>query len=381
MVLAVTADRVSLQWISWCPATGELSGAEPLYHLLGIDDAGTRTLATLLSRVHPEDAAPLRAGLEQAGRGAGAIAVEFRLFATDRCVSHIQLAARGVCDSRGRPGVIGVVQDVSAQRECEQALAQAQADLAYAARVMSLGSLSASIAHEIKQPLSGIITNASTCLRMLAADPPDFAGARETARRTLRDGNRASDVITRLRALFTRKTADDETANLNELVQEALALAYGDLQCRRIAIGTQLTEELPCVRGDRIQLYQVVLNLVLNAADAMDSIEERPRRLMIRTEWEGVERVRLSLEDTGTGFAAHEARLFEPFFTTKSGGMGIGLAVSRTIIDRHGGRLWAMANEGPGATFCFCLPCECPSLPDPGFVPRDRARTLSLEQR
>lgn len=242
--------------------------------------------------------------------------------------------------------------------QVEEALRQAQADLAYAARVMSLGALSASIAHEIKQPLSGIITNAGTCLRMLAADPPDVAGARETARRTLRDGNRASDVITRLRALFTRKSVSDETADLNQLALDAVTLALSDLQCRRIVVVTDLAQELPSVRGDRIQLHQVILNLILNAADAMAGVDDRPRLLKIRTQREGDERVLLCVEDTGTGFATQAAQLFQPFYTTKTDGMGIGLSISRAIIDSHGGRLWATMNEGPGATFWFCIPRE-----------------------
>jgi signal transduction histidine kinase len=260
--------------------------------------------------------------------------------------------------------------------QVEEALRQARADQAYAARVMSLGALSASIAHEIKQPLSGIITNAGTCLRMLAADPPDIAGARETARRTLRDGNRASDVITRLRALFTRRTANDETADLNQLALEAVTLALSDLQCRRVMVVTDLAQELPAVRGDRIQLHQVILNLILNAADAMGSVDERPRRLKIRTQRESPDRVLLCVEDTGTGFAAHEARLFDPFYTTKSDGMGIGLSISRAIIDMHGGRLWATQNEGPGATFWFCVPCE--QAPADTLIPREGPCTVSL---
>jgi signal transduction histidine kinase len=343
---------------AWYSATDEFSCSQQLCPILGIEDGLTVTAAVLLSRVHPEDLSLLRARLEQLCDGGDDITHEFRLLMADRRVRHVRLAGRGVAGSPGRRDILGVVQDVTQQRLCEQTLEEARADLAYAARVMSLGALSASIAHEIKQPLSGIVINASTCLQMLAADPPDLAGARESANRTLRDGNRASDLITRLHALFTQKTVRDETADLNQVTLEAVALALSDLQGRRITLRTDLAEELPMVRGDRIQLHQVILNLILNAADAMSGVEDRPRMLKICTRCEGAKEVLLSVEDSGTGLAAHETRLFEPFYTTKNNGMGMGLSISRAIVERHGGRLWATPNKGPGATFCFTIPCE-----------------------
>jgi signal transduction histidine kinase len=350
---------------AWCRATDEFCCSQQLCPILGIEDGLTVTAAVLLSRVHPEDLGPLRARLERLCQGGDDITHEFRLLMSDRRVRHVRLAGRGVADSLGRWDILGVVQDVTQQRLGEQALEEARADLAYAARVMSLGALSASIAHEIKQPLSGIVINAATCLQMLAADPPELAGARESANRTLRDGNRASDLITRLHALFTQKTVRDETADLNQVTLEAVALALSDLQSRRITLRTQLAEELPTVRGDRIQLHQVILNLILNAADAMSGVDDRPRLLKICTRREGSNEVLLSVEDSGTGFVAQETRLFEPFYTTKSDGMGMGLSISRAIVDRHGGRLWAIANKGPGATFCFTIPCEEPGSAAP----------------
>jgi C4-dicarboxylate-specific signal transduction histidine kinase len=230
---------------------------------------------------------------------------------------------------------------------------------------MSLGALTASIAHEVNQPLSGIVTNASTCLRMLAAEPPDVGGARETARRTLRDANRASDVIKRLRALFAKKPATTEAVDLNDATREVIALSLCDLQRRRLILQPELADDLPCVNGDRVQLQQVILNLLLNAADAMSGVEDRPRRLVIRTERDEGDRVRLSVRDLGIGFGTQGAPLFQPFYTTKSEGMGIGLSVSRFIIESHQGRLWAAPNEGPGATFSFSIPCR------PGNVARN----------
>jgi C4-dicarboxylate-specific signal transduction histidine kinase len=222
---------------------------------------------------------------------------------------------------------------------------------------MSLGALTASIAHEVNQPLSGIITNASTCLRMLAADPPKIDIAQETARRTIRDGNRAADVIARLRTLFTNRTATIEPVDLNDAVREVIALSSSDLQRGRVVLRTELADGLPPVGGDRIQLQQVVMNLVRNAADAMSVVNDRARRLVIRTEPDEEAGIRLSVKDVGIGFGPAGAEgVFEPFYTTKSDGMGIGLSVSRSIIETHNGRLWASPNDGPGVTFCFAIP-------------------------
>jgi C4-dicarboxylate-specific signal transduction histidine kinase len=221
-----------------------------------------------------------------------------------------------------------------------------------------LSALTASIAHEVNQPLAGIITNAGTCLRMLDAAPPDLEGARETARRTLRDGSRAADVITRLRALFSKRDFTLEPLDLNEATREVIALASNDCQRNRIILQSELASDLPLIIGDRIQLQQVVLNLLRNASDAMIDVDDRPRQLRIRTEREQEDRVRLTVRDAGVGLPGDSMdSLFEAFHTTKSGGMGIGLFVSRSIVERHHGRLWAEANDGPGATFLLTLPC------------------------
>jgi C4-dicarboxylate-specific signal transduction histidine kinase len=241
-------------------------------------------------------------------------------------------------------------------RQAQEELRHTQEKLAYMMRVTTMGELTASIAHEVNQPLSGIITNASTCLRMLAADPPNFEGARETARRTIRDGNRASDVITRLRALFAKKDTTTESVDLSEATREVIALSLSELQRSRVILRSELADDLPPVTGDRVQLQQVILNLLRNALDAMGGVDDRPRKLVIRTERDEDDRVRLTVQDTGAGFEPQAAgRLFEAFYTTKSGGMGIGLSVSRSIIESHHGRLWAAPNDGPGATFSFSL--------------------------
>jgi signal transduction histidine kinase len=253
---------------------------------------------------------------------------------------------------------IGALQDITESKVAEEALDTARSELAHVARVTTLNALTASIAHEINQPLSGIITNSSTCLRMLNGDPPNINGARETVRRTLRDGNRAADVITRLRALFSKKEFTLELLDLNEATQEVIALSSSDLQRNRVVLRSELAEGLPPVIGDRIQLQQVTLNLLRNASEAMDTVENRPRQLLVRTQREGNDRVCLSVQDAGTGVNTQDIdRLFDAFYTTKNGGMGIGLSVSRSIIERHHGRLWAEPNAGPGVTFSFSIPC------------------------
>jgi signal transduction histidine kinase len=192
---------------------------------------------------------------------------------------------------------------------------------------------------------------------MLAADPPNIEGALETARRTLRDGNRASDVIKRLRALFRKTEAITESVDLNEAAREVVTLSLSDLQRNRVILRSELASDLPPVVGDRVQLQQVILNLLRNASDAMSSVTDRPRQLMIKTEEEEGDRVRLAIQDTGVGLDSQTIdKLFQAFYTTKSTGMGIGLSISRSIIEKHRGRLWAAPNIGPGATFSFSIP-------------------------
>ena len=253
--------------------------------------------------------------------------------------------------------LMALSEDITERRRVEEALNKARSELAHVSRVTSLGALTASIAHEVNQPLSGIITNASTCLRMLATDPPQVEGARETARRTIRDGNRMSEVIIRLRALFSKKEPTTESVNLNDAVLDVIALSIVELQKNRVMLRPELADDLPLVTGDRVQLQQVILNLLRNGSDAMSTVEDRPRQLVIRTERDEDDRVRLTVQDAGVGFDPQAAdRLFDAFYTTKGDGMGIGLSVSRSIIERHHGRLWATLNDGPGAAFSFSIP-------------------------
>jgi len=247
--------------------------------------------------------------------------------------------------------------DIEDRKNAEGALSELRADLAHMSRISSLGVLTASVAHEVSQPLAGIITNASACQRMLSANPPNVEGALETARRSIRDGNRASEVVGRLRALFLKKTAKSEEVDLNEAAAEVIALASTDLLRNRVVLRVDFAEELPPLTADRVQIQQVILNLLLNASDAMSGLNERQRLVVIRTAPDG-NGARLSVQDTGVGFAGEDVeRFFQAFYTTKASGMGIGLSVSRSIIDNHDGRLWGEPNnDGPGATFSFSVP-------------------------
>jgi PAS domain S-box-containing protein len=345
---------------SWKVTTDEITWSEQLYRIYEFEVGVPITRELIRTRVHPEDVSLLEKMkmVDQARGGGHDFEWQYRLLMPDRSIKYMHAVAHAIRDRDGQLEYIAVVQDVTARRMSEDALAKARSELAKVARVTSLGVLTASIAHEVNQPLSGIVTNAGACLRMLDANPPNLEGARETARRTIRDGNRASDVITRLRALFRKEEFTIESLDLNELTREVIALSLNDLQRNRVALQSELAENLPTVTGDRIQLQQVILNLLRNASDSMAGVDDRPRQLLVRTKREDGERVRLTVRDAGVGVETQNMNdLFDAFYTTKSDGMGIGLSVSRSIIERHQGRLWGEPNDGPGASFSFSIPC------------------------
>jgi PAS domain S-box-containing protein len=330
--------------------------SEELYRIFEFDPAVRIRVQAVRDVIHPDDLPSFDAGFGQSLGGADFDLV-FRIVTRSGKVKHVRSLARLVERVAGRPLFIGAIQDVTETKSAEEALNTARSELAHVARVTTLSTLTASIAHEVNQPLSGIITNGGTCLRMLDADPPDVEGARETARRTIRDGHRASEVITRLRALFSRREFTLESLDLNEAIQEVIALSRSDLQRHRVVLQSELADDLPNVMGDRIQLQQVILNLLRNASDAMADVHDRPRQLLVKTERAGGDRVRVTVRDAGIGVDPQVMdKLFDAFYTTKSDGMGIGLSVSRSIIERHHGRLWAERNDGPGATFAFLVP-------------------------
>ncbi len=356
-----TAQRLSLSGsFSWCLDTNEVTFSEEAYRIFEFERDSPVTLEQIGRRIHPEDRHLLPEKMNAARTVGEAHDYQIRLLMPDSSVKYLHTTSSEIQDASGGRLYIGALQDVTQRRLAEEALNTARSELAHVSRVTALSALTASIAHEINQPLSGIITNASTCLRMLDVDPPNVDGARETARRAIRDGNRVSDVIARLRALFSHKAFTPESIDLNDATREVIALSVNDLQRNRVIVRSELTNRAALVTGDRIQLQQVILNLLRNASDAMADVQERPRHLLIRTDCEDNGCVRLTVRDTGVGLGGQNMdKLFDSFYTTKSGGMGIGLSVSRAIIERHRGRLWAEHNDGPGATFAFSIP-GCP---------------------
>ncbi len=344
---------------SWCVDTTEVTFSEGARRIYGFELDRSVTLEQIAAYVHPDDRPIFAEKIESARSSGGDQEYGFRLQMPDGSIKYLRASSQETRDAKGQREYVGAIQDVTARYLAEQALDKARSEFAHVARVTSLSTLTASIAHEINQPLSGIITNAGTCLRMLNSDPPNVEGARETVRRTIRDSNRASDVISRLRALFSKGEFTIELLDLNEATKEVIALSLNDLHRSQVIVQTELADGLQRVTGDRIQLQQVILNLLRNASDAMAQIHDRPRRLLITTKCTEKGFVGLSVRDSGVGFEVQSVeKLFDSFYTTKSDGMGIGLSVSRSIIERHRGRLWAEANDGPGATFSFAIPCD-----------------------
>jgi PAS domain S-box-containing protein len=307
---------------------------------------------------HPEDLPRALEVFSNAIASGDPFELEVRARRSDGVYRWLESRGLPLRDTSGRiVNWYNLLIDIDDRKRAEEALSATRSELAHVTRVTALSMLTASIAHEINQPLAGIVTNAGTCLRMLAADPPNIDGALETARRTIRDGNRAAEVIARLRALFSKRPTATEEVDLNDAAREVIALSLGDLQRNRVVLRTEFADELPPVSGDRVQLQQVIMNLFRNAMDAMSTVQDRPRQLIVATGFDANDQVRLSVQDVGVGIEPDGAdRLFDMFYTTKLEGMGIGLPLSRSIVERHEGRLWAEPNEGPGVRFSFSIP-------------------------
>jgi PAS domain S-box-containing protein len=356
-LLAETQHLTRIGSFSWRVAKNEIRWTDELYRIFELDPGLEVSFELIGSRVHPDD---LPMMIEMMGKGAlgvPTIEYEHRLLLPDRSIRYLHFIAHAIHRHDGEVEYVGAVQDVTERELAEEAIAKGRAELAHVARVMSLGMLTAAIAHEVNQPLSGIVTNAGTCLRMLNADPPNIDGSRETAHRMIRDGNRAAEVISRLRTLFARKEIAAEPVDVNEVSRDVIALSLNEWHRDRVIPRLELADGALYVKGDRVQLQQVILNLLRNAVDAMISIADRPKELLVKTERDGEDRIKLTVKDVGVGFDLQLAdKLFEGFYTTKSDGMGIGLSVSRSIIEAHQGRLWATLNEGPGASFAFSIP-------------------------
>ncbi len=341
----------------WSVASGEFYWSEENYNILEYDRSVQPSAERAIQRMHPDDRETARRKLDAAMREGKDIDSQHRLLMPDGKVKHVHATGRAV--NTGSLDFVGAVRDVTERVRAEETLHQAHADLAHVTRVATLNAMTASIGHEVRQPLSGILTSAHTCLRMLAADPPNLAGAAETARRTIRDAERASDVIKRLRAMFAKNAPTMEMVNLNDAASEVIALCAGELQRGHAILQTDFAGDLPTFYADRIQLQQVILNLLLNAADAMAEIEDRPRELLVRTALDDDGNIKLAVRDAGTGVDPLSVqKLFEAFYTTKTNGMGVGLSICQSIIASHDGRLWGEANDGPGATFSFSIPIK-----------------------
>ena len=351
---------------TWDFDKNELLWSEELCRIFELDPAKPVSIDLVREFVHPDDRPIWSRTVEGASVGVE-IDLAYRILTASGAVKHLHAVGHRIDYDADRPVLIGAVQDVTERKAAEEAVNKARAELAHVARAATLSALTASIAHEVNQPLTSLVTNASTCLRMLAADPPNLAVAQTTAQRTIRDANRAADVIQRLRAMFARKEPATEAVDLNDAAREVLALSAGELQNARIVLETDFCDALPSLRGDRIQLQQVILNLVLNARDALRAVEGRPRKLWIATACDGAGQVCLTVRDEGTGIEPQNLdRLFDAFYSTKGEGMGIGLSISRSIIQAHDGRLWATSNErGPGATFSFLIPCDAVGSTEP----------------
>ncbi|CAI8773825.1 two-component system, LuxR family, sensor kinase FixL [Pseudomonas sp. IT-347P] len=342
---------------SWCVNTDEMTWSDEVLRILELDPGTPPGFDAIYRRMHPDDLSSHREMIRRQRRKGGDFEHEYRLLMPEGAVKHVRLVAHSIRHPEKGLEYIAALQDITARRLAEEVLHKARAELTHLARVASLGAVTASIAHEVNQPLAGIITNASTCLRMLGADPPNVTGALETARRTIRDGNRAADVINRLRALFSKKDITLEDVDLNEAAREVIAMLLGELQRNGVALHPQFAEPLPKVRGDRVQLQQVIFNLIMNAAEAMNTLTGRARNMQVSTAVTDGQSVMLAVTDSGNGVDPQDLeRIFNAFYTTKSAGMGIGLSISRSIIERHDGKLWACANDGPGTTFRFSIP-------------------------
>jgi PAS domain S-box-containing protein len=259
--------------------------------------------------------------------------------------------------AEGNPNAeYAIYRDISERKQAEENLRKTQAELAHVARVATLGELTASSAHEINQPLSGIVTNADACLRWLARATPNLDEASDAVGRILREGNRASEVISRIRALVSKTYTEKSRLDVNDAIQEVAALTQREVQKYRVALRMELAGDLPPVSGDRVQLQQVILNLVMNGVEAMSSVADRPRELLVRSRQHESDKVLVAIQDSGIGIDRENLeKIFNAFYTTKSQGMGMGLTISRSIIENHGGQLWAVSNDGPGTTFQFTV--------------------------
>jgi PAS domain S-box-containing protein len=345
-------------WVWRVAGREALHLSEEWYRIHGFDsEQGMPAWEERLQRVHPEDRAKWQGAIDRAIGEKSDYEVEFRILLPGGTVKYIHTVGHPVLNASGDlVQFVGSSMDISASKRAEEALRQAQADLARVNRVTTMGELTASLAHELNQPIAAAVINANTCLRWLTRDHPDVEQARAAAQRIVKDGTRAADIISRIRLLFKKGTPQRELVDVNEVIREMIVLLGGETIRYSISVRTELAADLPQVMGDRVQLQQVLMNLMINGIDAMKDVDGT-REFAIQSQRGENEEVVVSVTDSGVGLPPHQAdQIFNAFFTTKPHGTGMGLRISRSIIESHGGRLWAADNSPRGASFHFTLP-------------------------
>ncbi|MBW9113922.1 AAA family ATPase [Rhizobium cauense] len=340
----------------WSDELDRLECSEEIYRICCLPHDHPLTIFQLGELIHPAERSDFHQLVENARHLGTEIDRQFKLQLHDGSIRDVRLVTRTANDPAGGRRRLGSLQDVSEMQRTQDVLARISAELAHVSRTATLGVLAASIAHEVSQPLLGVVANAETCQIMLNSEPPDLDGARRTAARSLRDGNRAAETIRRLRSLFGNRTPTVEPFDLNDVVREVLALAGSELQAHGILLKSSFEHGLPAASGDRVQVQQVVLNILLNAVDAVQCQPGGQRVVSVSSRSYGSDEIRMDISDNGCGIDDEDnERLFEAFYTTKQNGMGVGLSVSKAIIDSVGGQIWAATNSGGGATFSFTL--------------------------
>jgi len=342
----------------WRVSTGEIIWSEESFRIFQYEQTTKPTVELILLRVHPEDAVLVKQTIERAAQDGKDFDNEFRLVMPDGSVKYVHVVAHALGDESGSTEFVGAVMDVTGSKRAEEALRQAQADLAHVNRVTTMGELTASLAHEVNQPIAAAVTNANTCLRWLTRDYPDLEEAREAAMRIVKDGTRATEIISRVRLLFKKGTPEWELVDVNEIIREMIVLLRGEATRYSISFRTELAADLPQIMGDRVQLQQVFMNLMVNGIDAMRDMNAGGE-LTIKSRQVENGQLLISVSDTGVGLPAKQAdQIFNAFFTTKVQGTGMGLSISRSIVESHGGRLWAADNSPRGASFYLSLPTK-----------------------
>ena len=340
----------------WNPSSGFIWSDET-FQIFGFDRGTSPTIETVIDRTHPEDVERVRQFIKGEPRDGKDYDLEHRLLMPDGSVKYLHVVAHPLRAEAGERAFVGAVMDVTAAKRAEEAVQEAQAALAHVTRMATLGELTAWITHEVNQPLTGIVTNGAACLRWLDKAPPALDEARRSVEDMISDARRASEVIHRIRALSKKTDAEKVPLDINDVIREGSRLVRREVITHGASLRLELAPELPSILGDRVQLQQVIINLVINAIQAMASVTDRPRTLLIRSQQSKDGRVLVAVRDSGTGIEAKSVnKLFKAFFTTKPSGMGMGLSICRTIIEAHSGQVSAANNSGPGATFQLILP-------------------------